>query len=160
MSDQFSSGIARSPQCSDHCCLFGDGITGSNAKNKCHDHNNNIKKHYHHSLVTTHIISGKFDCLILITRNKTFQCNDFSHVFHEIFGNIFFFFFCFWCFVISPGIIVLKLVLIEGIKLFLCHNSNTEFYRIKHGIVIILKQRTVIRQCHQTGNGPVFFAIA
>ena len=145
MPDQLISGIPGCTECSDNTGFFRNRITGRNAKYKGHDHNDNVEKHDHHCLVTSHIISCKRNCLILILWYKVFQSDNFSHCLHQIFRNIFFLKFCLWFLVICPCIIVLKFILIKQIEFFICNYAYPELYGIKHRIIVILKQTTVIR---------------
>ena len=89
---------------------------------------------------------------------KSLQCDNLSHILHQILGNFFLFLFCLRFFVIDPGIIVLQFFLIQRIKLLLSHNRNPKFHSIKHGIVVILKQAAVVGKCHQAGNLPDSFS--
>ena len=145
MTNQFSPRITGCTECSDHTGFFCNRIAGRDSKYKCHDHNNDIKKHCNHCFVTSHVITGKDDRLVLILWHKTFQCNNFAHCFHQVFRNFFFLKLCLRFFIIDPRIIILQLILIQRIKFFFCHNTDTEFYGIKHGITVVLKQTAVIR---------------
>ena len=58
---------------------------------------------------------------------------------------------------VDPGIIIPELFLIQVFKFLRSYDRHTKLYRIKHGIIIILKQGTVIRKCHQACNLPGFF---
>ena len=107
MKNQFPPGISGCTECTDNAGFFSNGIADGNSKYKCHDHHNNIKQHDHHRLITAHIISGKNNCLIQVLRYKSFQCNDFSDIFHQFFGNFLFLLLCFRFLIIYPGIIVL-----------------------------------------------------
>ena len=66
MPDKFTLCIAGCAQCSDHTCFLSNRIADCNSKDKSHNYYDNIKKHDHHSFVTSHIFPGKVDCLILI----------------------------------------------------------------------------------------------
>ena len=59
--------------------------------------------------------------------------------------------------IIYPCIIIPELFLIQVFKFLRSYDRHTKLYRIKHGIIIILKQGTVIRKCHQTCDLPGFF---
>ena len=59
--------------------------------------------------------------------------------------------------IVDPCIIVPELFLIQGFKFLRSYDRHTKLYRIKHGIVIILKQGTVIRKRHQACDLPGFF---
>ena len=159
MTNQFSPRITGCTECSDHTGFFCNRVACRNSKHKCHDHNNDIKKHCNHCFVTSHVITGKDDRLVLILWHKAFQCNNFAHCFHQILGNIFFLCFCLRFFIIDPRIIILQLILIQRIKFFFCHQTDTEFYSIKHRITVILKQTAVIRQSNQPGNFPTLLAV-
>ena len=159
MTNQFSSGISGSPECSDHTGFFCNRVACRDSKYKCHDYNNDIKKHCNHCFVTSHVITGKDDRLVLILWHKAFQCNNFAHCFHQILGNIFFLCFYLRFFIIDPRIIILQLILIQRIKFFFCHQTDTEFYSIKHRIAVVLKQTAVIRQSNQTGDFPTLLAV-
>ena len=128
--------------------------TGEIAIDRMYADNNNLKvgdtiddgkKHCNHCFVTSHVITGKDDRLVLILWHKAFQCNNFAHCFHQILGNIFFLCFYLRFFIIDPRIIILQLILIQRIKFFFCHQTDTEFYGIKHRIAVVLKQTAVIR---------------
>ena len=59
--------------------------------------------------------------------------------------------------IVDPGIIIPELFLIQSFKFLRSYDCHTKLYRIKHGIVIILKQSTVIRKCHKACDLPGFF---
>ena len=144
MPDQLIFYIAGCPKRSDDTSFFCNRITGRDAKYKSHDHDDDIEKHDHHCLVTSHIISSKYNRLILILRYKIFQSDNFSHCLHQIFRNILFLKFCLRFFIVGPCIIILQLILIQRIKFFIRHYAYSKLYSIKHRIVIILKQTAVI----------------
>ena len=158
MKNQLPPGIARCTQGADHARFLPDGIADGDSKHKSHDHNHDIKKHDNHSLISAHIITGKNNRLIKITWDKSLQGHNVSNILHEILGNLFLLFFVFWLLIVDPGIIVLEFFLIQSLKFLRGYDSNTKFYRIKHGIIIVLKQSTVIGKRHQTCNLPGFFA--
>ena len=157
MKDQLPPGITGCTKGTDHARFLTDSIADGDPKHKSHDHDHNIEKHNDHRLVSAHIVTRKNNRLVKITRDKSLQVYYFSNVFHEILRNFFLFFFVYRLLVIDPCIIVLELFLIQSFKFFRSYDSHAEFYRIKHGIVIILKQGTVIRKCHQTCDLPGFF---
>ena len=80
-----------------------------------------------------------------------------ANIFHEILGNLLLLFFVLWLMIIYPCIIIPELFLIQVFKFLRSYDRHTKLYRIKHGIIIILKQGTVIRKCHQTCDLPGFF---
>ena len=159
MTNQFSPRITGCTECSDHTGFFCNRIAGRDSKYKCHDHNNDIKKHCNHCFVTSHVITCKNDRLVLVLWDKILQCNNFAHCFHQVFRNFSFLKLCLWFLIIYPCIIVLQFILIQSIKFFFCHNTDTKFYGIKHGIAVVLKQTAVIRQSNQTGDFPTLLAV-
>ena len=158
MKDQLPPGITGCTKGTDHARFLTDSIADGDPKHKSHDHDHDIKKHDNHSLISTHIIAGKNNRLIKITWYKGLQCHNISNILHEVLGNLFLLFFVLRLFIIDPGIIILELFLTERFKFLRCHDSNTKFYRIKHGIIVVLKQSTVIRKRHQACDLPGFFA--
>ena len=95
--------------------------------------------------------------MVKITWDKGFQSYHFANIFHEILGNLLLLFFVLWLMIIYPCIIIPELFLIQVFKFLRSYDRHTKLYRIKHGIIIILKQGTVIRKCHQTCDLPGFF---
>ena len=154
MADQFISGVAAGKKSSDDICLFCNGVADRNAKDKRHDRNYDIKKYDHHCAVASHIIPGKCDCLVEITRNEFFQRNILVDCFHQIIRYFFFFFLCRRFIVVFPRIAVFYKWRIQRFKCFGRYNSNSEFDRIKHGIVVVLKETAVIRKSNESGNFP------
>lgn len=57
--------------------------------------------------------------------------------------------------IIYPCIIVPELFLIQVFKFLRSYDRHTKLYRIKHGIIIILKQGTV----SESATRPVIFGI-
>ena len=144
MPDQFTSCIAGCPQSADYICLFSDRVSGSDCKDKCHDHDDDIKKHDHHRTVTAHIIPSENDCLVRVSWDKFFQCHFFCHIFHQIFRNVFFCLFIFGLSIVFPCVAVIQLIGLVAVELLWTHYRHAKFYRVKHGIIIIGKQGAVI----------------
>ena len=84
VSDQLVSCITGSSESTDHTRFLCNRIASRNTKDKCHDRNNNIKKHDHHRLVSAHVIPGKNNRLVLVPRDKIFQSDNLPHLFHKI----------------------------------------------------------------------------
>ena len=77
-----------------------------------------------------------------------------SDLFHQRLRNFFLLFFRFRLDIVSPCIIVMQFLFSKDCKSFFGYHGNAEFYRVKHGIAIVLEKSAVVRQCHKTGNFP------
>ena len=99
---QFFSCVAGCPERSDDSCFISYRIADRHAKYKCHDHNNHVEKYDDHRTVTSHVLSGEIDRLILISWNEALQRNFFANVFHQVFRYLFFQFLILRFLVVSP----------------------------------------------------------
>ena len=137
MAQKLSFRISGSMKSSDHCGFPHNRVADRHGKYKCKYDDQDIEKYDYHSLVASHIIARKINCLI---GNPWDNCVNFNvsrqdlicQSFDEVFRKLLLFFLIFRRIVVLPTVVIVDIFLGKSFESVFCHDSHTEFDRIEH----------------------------